>query len=106
MKIAFAVSGNDLSSTIDDKFGRAPRFLIYDTDSRNFRIIPNAALTEGHGAGIRAAETVIKAGAEAVVAGECGPKATDVLTKAGVKIYPTKSADVRHALALYFHEAA
>ncbi len=106
MKIAFAISGVDLSSPIDDSFGRAPRFLIYDVGTREFEVIPNAALNDGHGAGFKAAETVIKAGATAVVAGECGPKAADVLTKAGVRIHLAKSMDVRQTLALHFHEVA
>ena len=106
MKIAFAVSGQDLSSPIDDSFGRAPRFLVYDVATRTYEVIRNAALDEGHGAGIRAAETVIKAGATAVVAGECGPKATDVLTKAGVRIHLAKSSNVRQALAAHFREIA
>lgn len=104
MKIAFAVSGKDLSSPIDDKFGRAPRFLIFDTGTKSFTVVENAAANDAQGAGIRAAETVVKAGAKALVAGECGPKAAEVLAKAGVKIYPAKPADVKNALALYFRE--
>jgi len=104
MKIAFAVSGKDLSSPIDDKFGRAPRFLIYDTEKKSYAVLANDAANDAQGAGIKAAEIVVKAGASAVVAGEYGPKATDALTKAGVKIYPAKPADVKDALTLYFRE--
>jgi uncharacterized protein len=106
MKIAFAVSGTDLSSPVDERFGRAPRFLIYDTGSEDFELIANIALDDGQGAGIKAAEIVIRAGAKAVVAGECGPKASEILTKAGVTIYPAKSIDVRQALGLYFGKTA
>jgi predicted Fe-Mo cluster-binding NifX family protein len=106
MKIAFAISGKDLSSPIDEKFGRAPRFLVFDGEKKNFAVIENPAAQEAQGAGIKAAEAVIRAGAKAVVAGECGPKATDVLNAAGVKIFPAKPADVKQALALYFGVSA
>lgn len=105
MKIAFAVSGDDMSSPIDERFGRAPNFLVYDTSSKNFEIVPNSAIDAGHGAGLKAAETVIRAGAEAIVAGELGPKASDMLAKAGLTYHSATSMSVAQALALHFPDA-
>ena len=41
MKIAFTTSGNDLTSSLDSRFGRAPKFLIYDLEEGTFEILDN-----------------------------------------------------------------
>ena len=102
MTIAFAISGEDLDSPIDDRFGRAPNFLVYDTGSGTFEISPNEALGSGQGAGLKAAEFVIRSKVKAVVAGEFGPKANDMLSRADIRIYSVKSTTVRQALAQFF----
>ncbi len=102
MKIAFSTSGNDLSAPVDSRFGRAPKFLVYDLDKDTFVIVDNKPnLNAAQGAGIQSAETVVRSGANAVVSGHCGPKAFRVLAAAGVKIYNTGSGSVTEALALY-----
>lgn len=101
-KIAFTTSGNDLSAPLDRRFGRAPRFLIYDLDSRNFELVDNIQnLNAAQGAGIQSAQTVAGAGAKAVVTGNCGPKAFRVLRAAGVSIYNTDLVTVAEALNAY-----
>ena len=102
MTIAFAISGEDLDSSIDDRFGRAPNFLVYDTGSGTFELIPNIALGSGQGAGLKAAEIIIKSKVKAVVAGEFGPKANDMLSRADIRIYSSESMTVRQALAQFF----
>ena len=37
MKIAFSTSGSDLNAPLDSRFGRAPKFLVYDLDNAEFR---------------------------------------------------------------------
>ncbi len=102
MTIAFAINGEDLDSPIDDRFGRAPSFLVYDTSNASFEIIPNTALGSGQGAGLKAAEIVIRSKVKAAVAGEFGPKANDMLSRADIRIYSGKSMTVRQALAQFF----
>ena len=102
MKIAFTTSGNDLNSPMDSRFGRAAAFLIYDLETETFEIVDNSqTLNAAQGAGIQAAETVVRAGAKALVTGHCGPKAFRVLSAAGVKIYTTDCATVSLALEQY-----
>jgi predicted Fe-Mo cluster-binding NifX family protein len=102
MKIAFSVSGDSLDSPLDSRFGRTPKFLIYDLDRDTFEVIDNQVnLNAAQGAGIQSAETVVRNGAKAVVTGHCGPKAFRVLTAAGVKVYPTEVSKVSDALSLY-----
>ncbi len=104
MTIAFAISGEDLDSPIDDRFGRAPSFLVYDTASGTYEIIANTALGSGHGAGLKAAEIIIRSKVKAAVAGEFGPKANDMLSRADVRIYSGKQMTVRQALAQFFDQ--
>ncbi|NVN90789.1 MAG: dinitrogenase iron-molybdenum cofactor biosynthesis protein [Desulfuromonadales bacterium] len=102
MKIAFSTSGNTLDAALDTRFGRAPRFLIYDLDSKTFDMVDNQQnLDAAQGAGIQSAETVARQGANALVSGHCGPKAFRVLQAAGIKIYTSDAATVSDALEKY-----
>ena len=102
MKVAFTTSGNDLAAPLDSRFGRAPRFLIYDLNNETFEVIDNKQnLNAAQGAGIQSAETVARLGAKALVTGHCGPKAFRVLSAAGVKIYTTEAPTVAAALDQY-----
>jgi predicted DNA-binding protein (UPF0251 family)/predicted Fe-Mo cluster-binding NifX family protein len=87
MKIAFTTSGTDMSAPLEERFGRATNFLIYDRPSNTFNVITNQNIGASHGAGIKAAETIVKSGAQALVTGFCGPKATQALKQGGVEIY-------------------
>jgi predicted Fe-Mo cluster-binding NifX family protein len=99
MKIAFTTSGSDLNAPLDTRFGRAPKFIVYDLDSDKFEVIDNRQnLNAAQGAGIQAAAAVAKTGAKAVVTGHCGPKAFRVLTAAGIKIYNSGETTVAEAL--------
>lgn len=99
MKIAFSTSGSDLTAPLDIRFGRAPKFLVYDLESGEFAVIDNEQnLNAAQGAGIQSAETVIRSGAKALVSGHCGPNAYRVLSAAGVKVYPSDAASVAQAL--------
>jgi predicted Fe-Mo cluster-binding NifX family protein len=101
MKIAFTTCGDDFSAPMDYRFGRASRFLIYDTDKDSFGVVVNEGADSAQGAGLKAAETVVKSGAGALATGECGPKALRVLVAAGVKVYSTDAATVGDALGRY-----
>ncbi len=101
MKIAFTTSGKDMSAPMDPRFGRAAGFLIYDTETKNFTVVPNASVDASHGAGIKAAETIAAAGAQTLVTGECGPKATTALKAAKIPAYSCKDKSVSEALELF-----
>ena len=99
MKIAFTTSGSDLGAPLDSRFGRAPKYIIYDLESGAFEVVDNEKnLNAAQGAGIQAAEAVVRLGANCVVTGHCGPKAFRVLSAAGVKVYNTDALTVAEAL--------
>jgi predicted Fe-Mo cluster-binding NifX family protein len=61
MKVAFTTSGNDLNAPLDSRFGRAPKFLVYDLDSETFEVVDNQQnLNAAQGAGMQPAETVAR----------------------------------------------
>jgi predicted Fe-Mo cluster-binding NifX family protein len=102
MKIVFTTPGDNLDAPLDGRFGRAPKFLVFETDGDTFEIVGNQqSMNAAQGAGIQAAETVARLGASCVVTGHCGPKAFRVLSAAGIKIFNTDAPTVREALALY-----
>lgn len=102
MKIALTTSGDDLNSPLDQRFGRAPKFLIYDMDTNTFEMVDNAQnLNAMQGAGIQSAQNIARLGVGAVISGHCGPKAFRTLQAAGIKIYNTSAITVTEALEQY-----
>jgi len=98
-KIAFTTSGQDLAATMDPRFGRAARFLIYDLEQKSIQLLENQqARNAAQGAGIQAAETIVRAGVDVLVTGHCGPKAFKVLNAAGVIVYNCDAVTVADAL--------
>lgn len=99
MKVAFTTSGDSLEAVFDQRFGRAPKFLVYDIDSKTFEIEDNSGGVEAEqGAGIKAADTVVRLGVKSVVTANCGPKAFSVLREAGVKVFNATADTVAEAL--------
>lgn len=102
MKIAFTTSGDSLGSPLDGRFGRAPKFLIYDLEKKSFEILDNQQnLNAAQGAGVQSASRIANAGVQAIVTGHCGPKAFQVLRAAGVKVYNSEAPTVAEALKRY-----
>jgi len=102
MKIVITTSGNDLNAPLDSRFGRAPKFLIYDLENGAFEVADNEQnLNAAQGAGIQSAQNIARLGAQALITGHCGPKAFRVLQAAGIKIYNTSAATVAEAIELY-----
>jgi len=102
MKIAFTATGTTLDASLDSRFGRAAKFIVYDLDANEFTVIDNEQnISAAQGAGIQAAQTVARLGIQALVTGHCGPKAFRVLKAAGIKVYHTDASTVAEALAKY-----
>jgi predicted Fe-Mo cluster-binding NifX family protein len=105
MKIAFTTSGDNLDAPLDSRFGRSPKFIIYEMESGAFEVIDNKkSLNAAQGAGIQAAETIVRLGVSCVMTGHCGPKAFKVLSAAGVKVYSIDASTVSEALDRFLGE--
>lgn len=86
MKIVVTSFGQTTDALMDDRFGRAEYFIVYDTDSNNSTCLQNSAVQATGGAGIAAAQQIIKNGAQVLVTGHLGPNAFEVLQAAGIKL--------------------
>lgn len=102
MKIAFTTSGSDLNAPLDRRFGRSPKFLLFETECEKFEVFDNQQnMNAAQGAGIQSAEKIARLGAAVLVTGHCGPKAFRVLSAAGIKIFTSDSPSVSSALDQY-----
>jgi predicted Fe-Mo cluster-binding NifX family protein len=99
MKIAISVTPSRPEAAFEARFGRAAAFVIVDTNTGEQQAVANPAAQLGGGAGIRAAEYLVKQGVEAVISGAFGPKAYDVLHASGVRLYQAKSGTVDDLVA-------
>jgi len=72
MKIAITSSGNNLESFVDRHFGRCSFFVIYDTSTDGYEIVPNPNSGHQEGAGPASVQLVAGKGVEKVVSGDFG----------------------------------
>jgi predicted Fe-Mo cluster-binding NifX family protein len=102
MKVAFTTSGDDLGAPLDSRFGRAPKFLVYDLEKDAYEVIDNQDnQNAGQGAGIGSAKMIADAGAGSLVTGHCGPKAFQALLAAGITVYTSQASSIAQALEEY-----
>ncbi|HZK33899.1 MAG TPA: NifB/NifX family molybdenum-iron cluster-binding protein [Bacillota bacterium] len=95
MKIAIPVDGRDMDTRVCRSYGRAPYFLIYDTESKESAFIENRAARSTGGAGIIAAQLVVDNKVKALLTPRCGQNAADVLKTADIDIYKTETDSVK-----------
>jgi predicted Fe-Mo cluster-binding NifX family protein len=98
MKIAIATKGKTISSRVDDRFGRCPYFLVFDTKSMTTETIENPGQKEKNAAGIRACQMLIAKDIDAVVVKNIGHNALVTLTGAGMDVYTVVSGTVSAAI--------
>lgn len=99
VKVAITTSGQTLDASLDSRFGRAAGFVMYDTDQDTFEAVDNRqSVNSAQGAGIQAAEAIVRSGANCLITGHCGPKAFRALSAAGIRVFTTDAATVAEAL--------
>lgn len=91
MKIAIPIDED--KKAICASFGRAPYFVIHDTEAETSKIETNPAAETASGAGLKAAQFVMDAGVDALITARCGQNAADVFKAAGVRIYKAMSTN-------------
>jgi len=101
MKIAISSTGPDLDAQVDLRFGRCQYFVLIDDKAENFEFLDNEAAALSGGAGLQAAQMIAEAGVKAVITGNIGPNAINVLKVAGIKAYHCGPGTVRKALQKY-----
>ena len=101
MSIAVSASGSSLDAEVDPRFGRCQYFIIIDPDTMEFETINNSGGMAGGGAGISTAQTISGKGVDAILTGNCGPNAFQVLSAAGIKVATGVSGKVQDAVRDY-----
>ena len=101
MKIAISAAGPDLDTQVDPRFGRCQYFVIVDADTIQFESVENSSAMASGGAGISAAQMIVSKGVEAVLTGNCGPNAYQVLSAAGIKVITGVAGKVEDAIEGY-----
>lgn len=98
MKVALTCMGACLEHELDPRFGRARYFLIYDTETHFVDVIDNEAHAPSGGAGIAAAQKLADGQVEAVITGQVGPNALNVLRAARLKLYQGTAGSAKQNL--------
>ena len=99
MKILVTAKGKQTNDEVDPRFGRAKFFILVDTATNEITTHDNSQnLNAAQGAGIQAAQGVVRLGAEAVISGNVGPNAFQALNAAGIKVYLCPQATVEEAV--------
>lgn len=95
MKIFFPVEKLDgVDSIIDERFGRAPFIMIYETNGEEVVLAKeNPFAHQDHGVGVSIANFVAQQECDAAVGNRFGPKAGDILKTAGIQMIEANSAD-------------
>jgi len=104
MKIAVSAQGNQPTSALDPRLGRAGFLLLYDTEAKTWLGVENAQnehAAHGHGGGVRAAGKLRGLGADALISGHVCERAFAVLAAAGLKMYRAGSVPAEEAVALW-----
>ncbi len=87
MLIAVSATGQTTESQVDQRFGRCANFILFDTDTDEFEVLPNSANQAGSGAGIQVVQMLSQRGVQAVIAGNVGPNAVRALQASDIEIY-------------------
>jgi predicted Fe-Mo cluster-binding NifX family protein len=87
MKVAISATGNDLTASVDRRFGRCPWFLFVHGESLDYEAIKNKSADNSSGAGTACAQLVLEKDVDAVISGQIGPNAYEALKQGGVKIF-------------------
>jgi predicted Fe-Mo cluster-binding NifX family protein len=101
MRIAITSTGPSLDAEVDPRFGRCRYFIIIDPETREFEVIDNENVMAAGGAGIASGQTIAGKGVKAVLTGNCGPNAYQVLSAAGIQVIAGVSGKIEEAVEAY-----
>ena len=95
MKIAISSTGKKLTDDVSEVFARCPYFIIVEIENQKiekFEVIKNESENQMSGAGISAAQLMAEKNVNAVITGNVGPRAFDVLKQFNIEIYTGSGA--------------
>lgn len=101
MKIVIPVDSNKPECGVCASFGRAPYFMLHDTERKTTEFLANTAAEVQGGAGLKAAQLLVDCGANVLLTLRCGQNAADVLNAAGIKIHKAEGIGAAENLAAF-----
>jgi predicted Fe-Mo cluster-binding NifX family protein len=102
MKILFSSNGKTWDDLLDERFGRAAGFVLYDQEEDTLSYHSNEEnLKASHGAGTQAAQFSINSGASIIITGHVGPKAFDVLKLSGIHVFLSTEKSLKEVYEAY-----
>lgn len=102
MKVAITSTGDSPESLVDRRFGRCHYFVIYDTSTGGFEVIPNPNSDKVEGAGVGSVNLVAEKGVKKVVSGEFGAKVKSLFDQLQIQLVsvPDQSKKVSEIIEL------
>lgn len=85
--VVSARTADGADAPLDPRFGRAAYFAVVDVAAGTYESVVNPGVNAGHGAGTQAVAFAVSRGAQAVISGEFGPKASTGLAAARITPY-------------------
>ena len=103
MIIMISSKQEDWNGAVEERFGRTPWLIKYDTESKKWEAFQNPGASESGGAGIAAAQFVIDKGATTVISGSFGPNASNTLKAANINmfVFTPDVTSIKHAIELF-----
>lgn len=98
MKIVLSSQGNKKDALVDVRFGRCNYFAVYDFDTNSFEFIENISKESNQGAGIAAAQAVLKLNVKALLTERLGPKAYKVLEASDLDLHKCHGMSLEEAV--------
>lgn len=90
MKIAVSSTDKGIESNVSNVFGRCPYFIIAEIENQKIEkteAIKNEGMDQTSGAGISTAQLMAEKDVNAVITGNIGPRALDVLKQFNIEVY-------------------
>jgi len=102
MKVVISATGDTLTANVDRQFGRCPWFLFVDTESLKYEAVRNESADAASGAGTACAQLALEKEVVAVISGQVGPNAYEVLKQGDIKVFlAPQDFSVREAIDQY-----
>lgn len=99
--IAVTASGEGLKAEVDKKFGRCKYIIIYNPETEEATSYENKFLKQNSGVGVKTAEFMADKGVKKVLTLKVGPKAAQVLDRAGIEVVTGIKGQVKENLNNY-----
>lgn len=96
MKVAISARGPNPNSEVDESFGRAYWFIIYDEATTLWSAVDNSEIRNSHdNVGVKASRLLTELGVDVLITGETGPKAYRALSEEGIDVFHDASGTVQ-----------